>query len=351
MPRLFVPLAVLVCVPLFLAAADVKSDAAAAFNQKKYAEAARQFAQVADQLTPQEAAAWAYCRIKLATDRVNAPQCDPAAAAEAERDVTEALRLVPDNAELQKVGRAVIAAAKQKAGGTSSPARSSDPNAVETASFVVRHSGNRELAERVAAAAEAQRKAIFERWSGPPSGSWQPKCEIVLQPTPIPGHAVVKLTDGRATERRVELAADDAGLIPNALPRELTHVVLADLFPDRPPPKWAEEGMAVLAGSPEEVSRFARTLPRCARDGELVPMATLLEMKAFPADKVTGFYCQSVSLVEFLVRQGGERNFTIFLRECPRYGTAQALRRQYNLDGPAALEAAWKRAALDMAGR
>ena len=29
-------------------------------------------------------------------------------------------------------------------------------------------------------------------------------------------------------------------------------------------------------------------------------------MKDFPADKITGFYCQSVSLTEYLVRAGGQ---------------------------------------------
>ena len=105
--------------------------------------------------------------------------------------------------------------------------------------------------------------------------------------------------------------------------------------------------MAILAGSPEEIERYTRTLPRCARDGDWHGLAQLLEMKDFPAEKVTGFYCESVSLTEYLIRAaGGERNFTIFLRDCHRYGTAQALRRQYSIDGPQALESAWKQAAL-----
>jgi hypothetical protein len=108
--------------------------------------------------------------------------------------------------------------------------------------------------------------------------------------------------------------------------------------------------MAGLAGSPYEGGRYVRTLPRCARDGELLPVATLLEMKDFPAaERITGFYCASVTLVEYLVRQGGERNFTLFLRDCQRYGTAQALKRNYKIDGPAALDAGWRRAALDLA--
>ena len=288
------------------AADDLLRDARALFKQAKYADASARFAAaVARQapVTQEEVAAWAYCRIKVAAGRVAG--CDAAATAELEKDVTEALRLAPGNAELQKVGQAVLAALGQKAGSTkASPGREpgvgvavpADWEVIDTPSFRVRFKGAREVAEAVAQAAEAQRKSICERWSGPPAGAWQPRCEVVLHPSAecyarmtgkpaqATGHAVVRLDGGRVAERRVELRADDPGAVVNALPRELTHVVLADLFPHSPPPRWAEEGMAVLAGSPEEVGRYARTLPRCARDGELLPIAALLELKDFPAD-------------------------------------------------------------------
>lgn len=343
------------------------AEARTLFQQGKYAEAAGKFAAAkgAAPLTQDEAAAWAYCRIRAAAETVNPPACDPAAAAAAERDVAEALLLAPGNAELERVGRQVQAVARARAGNRAAPPAPAaavvpgDWETVETPSFRVRHKGNKQLADAVAAAAEAKREDTFKRWSGPPGGAWGEKCEIVLHPTAEcyakmtgkpaagTGHATVKLSAGRATERRIDLRADDAALVPNALPRELTHVVLADLFPHTPPPKWAEEGMAVLAGSPEEVSRYVRTLGRCARGNELLPTAALLELKDFPpAEKVTGFYCASVTLVDYLVKLKGEQHFLMFLRDTQRYGTAQALRRQYDIDGPAGLEQAWRRAAL-----
>ena len=123
------------------------------------------------------------------------------------------------------------------------------------------------------------------------------------------------------------------------------------MFADKPPPRWALEGMAILAGSPDEIDRYTRTLTRCAREGELRPLAAILELKDFPADKITGFYCQSVSVTEYLIKRSGERNFKIFLSDAQRYGVPQALRRQYNIDGPQELEREWKRACLDQALR
>lgn len=331
--------------------------AAAAFKAENYADADRLFAATgAARLTAEQKTAWAYCRIKLAADRVKAPACDAATASAAVEDVTAALELVPAHAELQRIGAQVLKAAQAK-GGVRAVAPVAAGDALETASFRVR-GGTRELADAVAKAAEAGRKQIFERWTGPAGGAWQPKCEIVIhatadayakatgKPAALTGHATVKLTDGRATERRIDLRADDAALVANALPRELTHVVLADLFAGKPPPKWALEGMAILAGSPEEISRYTRTLPRCARDGELRTLAALFDLKDFPADGITGFYCQSASVVEYLVKLNGERHFKIFLGAVQRYGVAKALKDQYGIASIQALEQDWKRVSL-----
>jgi hypothetical protein len=336
------------------------AEAVAAFKSGNYVEAERLFTAIgAAKLTTEQKTAWGYCRIKLAADRVNAPNCDPAAAAAAAQSVADALELITDNAKLLASGREVLKAAQAKTGAANAVA----PvvvvgDAIESANFRV-SAANRELGEQVAKTAEAARRQIFERWSGPPGGAWLPKCAIVIHESAdayakatgksaaLTGHATVSLANGRATARRIDLRADDA-LLTNALPRELTHVVLADLFAADPPPKWALEGMAVLAGSPEEISRYTRTLSsRCVRDGELRSLAALFELKDYPTEKITGFYCQSVSVTEYLIKLNGERNFKIFLSDAQRYGMTQALRRQYNIDGPQALEAAWKRACLD----
>ncbi|MFM8272955.1 MAG: hypothetical protein ACKODX_11555 [Gemmata sp.] len=339
---------------------DPAADAVAAFKQANYAEADRLFAAAgAAKLTAEQKTAWAYCRIKIAADRVNATACDEATAATAVRDLTEALQLAPQSAELQKVGQRLLKVAETKAGTAKAVAPVvASGDVIETASVRVHHGGNRELGEAVAKAAEAGRQQIFERWSGPPGGAWAPKCDVVIhatadayakatgKPAALTGHASVQLTGGRATSRRIDLRADDSAMLANALPRELTHVVMADMFADSPPPKWALEGMAVLAGAPEEISRYTRTLPRCARDGELRSLPALFDLKDFPSDKLTGFYCQSASVTEYLVKLNGERNFKIFLSDAQRYGTARALQRQYGIASVQALEAAWKRASV-----
>ena len=255
--------------PAALPSADSVAEAAAAFKKGEFATAARHFAANSASLTAEQRAAWAYCRVWNANDKLASSTCDAATASALSADVGEALKLAPGNVELQKVGKQVIA----KANARLEASDSSTGDSIASASFRVHHSGHRELAESVAKAAESLRQATFERWSGPPAGPWSVKCDIYIhstaaayakttgRPAASTGNAIVRLNDGRAEERRIDLRADDEGLAANALPRELTHIVLADLFPDRPAPKWAVEGMAILAGAPEEAERFTRHPP------------------------------------------------------------------------------------------
>jgi hypothetical protein len=314
-------------------------------------------------LSAEQKNAWAFCRVKLAAESLTASS-DSQTAAAAEKEVSDALQLAGKSEDVQKLGQIVLALARQRravavrAPIENPPGSKTQSEAIETASFVVKFQGDRNLAEKVAEVAEARRSAIFERWSGPAGGAWSPRCEIVLHPTAESyaasgkaaagvGHATVRLVEGKAAERRIDIRSDDDGLLNNTLPRELTHVVLADLFPFTPPPKWAEEGMAVLAGSADEIDRYRRTFMKCARDGKLFTLAALLEMKEYPAaEKITGFYCGSVSLVDYLVKLKGEKHFTTFLRDCQRYGSTSALKRQYDIASPKVLQDAWLKVAV-----
>jgi len=299
---------------------DFAREAAIAFQQQQWAEASKLFAEAAktENLTEAEQAAWKFCREKTTDTK--------------EPEATKA----PEGVEV-----------------------SADENMLETESFRIRHGGSRERADALAKTLESKRKDLFARWSGPVTGGWSPKCEIVLhrdgeiyakatgRPANGAGHATVRFTAGKVAERKLDLRADDVSLADDALPRELTHIILADLFPSEPPPLWAEAGIAVINGATTETDRYHRTLQRCGRAGELFAVGALLELKAYPdANRITAFYCQSVSMVAYLVELRGERNFTIFLRDMKRYGVASALKKTYELDGIAGLEREWRQQAL-----
>ncbi len=338
------------------------------FNQAraqpaKFADAARFFDKAFNskvELSPDQMAAWAYCRVKLAADGWNKSARDSVATREAVREIEAALKLAPAQAELQAAGRKLIA----DVGGTpSAPTAvpSGKPTitasswlALESDNFRVRFQGSPDSPKALLAKAEEGRRAIFAKWSSPPSENWQPKCDIVLhadgkafatatsQPADATGHAFVKLDAKQVTDRRIDLRTDDA----DTLARELTYVILSDLFPDREVPKWAAIGMAVMATA-SEAERCQRTLPRCHRDGELFGLAAFLDLKGPPKpESVTAYYVESVSLVDHLVRKKNEKTFRIFLLDAQRYGTEKALERQYGYATVKELDDEWRRAAL-----
>lgn len=322
----------------------------------KFATARDLFAQAVREkatLTADQTAAWAYCRVRCATDRLNA-STDAATAAEVIAEIEDALAAVPQQANLQAAAKDILAAARKRAG-TTKATPTTDANAVDSRSFVVKFSGKKATAEDLIRAAETARTDVFKRWSGPPGGDWSPKCEIVLHPTAdafaaatgLPaaatGRSEVKLTDGKVASRRIDLRADDETLLEVALPRELAHVVFADLYPTQPPPAWAGLAMAVLSTTDAEVGRYLRTARRCGEDGELPAVEKVLNAEAVPTRNVTGFHAESVAVADFLVRWKGERMFTAFVRDSLRYGSEAALKRQYGLADARDLEAAMRK--------
>ena len=310
------------------------------------------------EMTEDQLAAWAVCRVKLARERFQATG-DPACAA----DVAEALKLAPNHAALQQVGGELMAAMQpQQASGRREPVRPADAPPDRPAPATRPGAASSFTGPpAVVAAAESHRTALFEKWSGPAGGPWAVPCEIVVHPTAAAfaaatgqppeatGRATVTLDGGKVLTRRLDLRADDPTLTDDALPRELTHVVLADLFPYRAPPAWAEAGMAVLATSAVERDRYRRTLPKSYQARELIPLAALFELPAPPAERATGFHVGSASVVDFLVKWKGPQAFKGFLSDAQRYGQAAALKRAYGFADVAALEKAWVQAELDAA--
>ncbi len=345
-------------------APDWIRQATAAFNRAKTIEPS-QFLTARDlfglafrnkvELSTDQTAAWAYCRLKVAADKLN-KSSDASTAAEVVGEVEAALQQVPTHTALQETGRDVLAIARKRAGNRPIP---SARDSQTLGSFQVKGTTDQAFADKLVKVAEAKRAEIFVRWSGPPGGGWSPVCELVIhanaaafdEATKLPagatGRADVKLQDGVAVFRRIDLRADDPTLFDDALPRELTTVILADLFASQAPPKWAELGMAVLAESDMEIGRYLRTLPRCDRTGELPRVENLMKATDIPAKGVTGFYVESVSLVDFLVRWHGEKTFTAFLRDSQRYGAESALKRQYGVKDYRELEDAWRANVLE----
>jgi hypothetical protein len=229
----------------------------------------------------------------------------------------------------------------------------------ETANFRILHA-DAALAERVAQVAEAAREDQVKRWMGSSARApWSPRCDVYVYPTAktfsrmtgqneeSPGFSTMGMNAGRIVTRRINVRADHPNLVVAILPHEVTHVVLADLFPTQQIPRWADEGMAVLAEPHSEQQLRAADLEKPLSSGQLFKLNELMVMD-YPDGKFWGlYYAQSVSLTRFLVEQGTPAQFIQFVQGTQRNGLEAELKRVYRIDGFEDLQKRWLTYARD----
>ena len=124
----------------------------------------------------------------------------------------------------------------------------------------------------------------------------------------------------RVVARRMNLRADHPLLVTAILPHEVTHVVLADLFTTQQIPRWADEGLAVLAEPTTEQETRAAELRGPLEAGRIFDLRKLMAMDYPNANDWSLYYAQSVSLTRFLVERGPPEQFLQFVQNSQRDG-------------------------------
>jgi hypothetical protein len=331
--------------------------ASEAFAAKRYAQAEALFAGAdrrKERFSEAQKDEWAYCRLHAVAVQLGSGAVTETAGLT--REVEAALAIGSER--LRPFGRQLLNDLRRR----DPPGPDEVPagwRTIQTASFRVLHRGDATQATEVGRIAEAARRAMYQRWAGPPAGDWSPRCDVYLHATGAEyakatgksaencGHATVGTRAGQPVSRRIDLRADEPGLLDIVLPHETTQVVLAELFADQPLPRWALVGMAALAESPEGVARYQRAVPGLLKEKKLFAVGPFLERGEFPdPDAVTAFYAESVSLVAYLVELKGPKAFTAFVREAPRRGYARALATHYGFKDPAELQDRWVKHAM-----
>ena len=223
----------------------------------------------------------------------------------------------------------------------------------ETLNFRIFHCDAR-LAKAAGEAAELARADQAKRWGSPAlQRPWTPRCEIQLYPSGrefaqatgqtenSPGFSTILSNGNRVTARRTSLRGDHPQLLTAILPHEVTHVVLADLFTVQQIPRWADEGMAVLAEPNAEQNLRAAELQEPLETGRVLEINKLMSMDYPEAKDWSLYYAQSVSLTRFLVEQGTPERFLQFVRDVHRTGIEAALQSAYGIGGLNELQDRW----------
>jgi len=185
--------------------------------------------------------------------------------------------------------------------------------------------------------------------------SWQPKCVVVvhdnvsdyrraissLRDTSV-GTSTYAVKKGQIVSRRIDLRCDANSWTTDALPHELTHLVLADVFKMRPLPRWVDEGLAVLAESSAKQLRRGAELARAVAARATIPLPELLALEGpYASPRRDVFYSQSASLAAYLVQRSGAPDFCEFVRQSEKHGHDAALKSVYGIDDAGHLERLW----------
>ncbi|MEI7781030.1 MAG: hypothetical protein WCJ18_03785 [Planctomycetota bacterium] len=231
-------------------------------------------------------------------------------------------------------------------------------DASEFAGNIAVHGTSPARAEQIRAAAEQVRSAAFKMLLGEEAPRrWIARCAIHVHATPaiftaavgMPptgarGATSIDFSGAGVSSRRIDVMGDGPDVIPDALSHELVHVVLADHFVAAPPPRWADEGIALLFDGTEKQLGHEDDFRLAQRHGFSFTSADLVALEEYPADarRQRVFYGQSAALVRWLIARRDAATFIRFVDDIAADGLTTSLKRHYELDSIAFLDSAWK---------
>ncbi|HRZ87261.1 MAG TPA: hypothetical protein P5287_05545, partial [bacterium] len=145
--------------------------------------------------------------------------------------------------------------------------------------------------------------------------------------------------------------------LQNILPHELAHLCVADIagggggkgVGSHPVPLCLNEGIAERFVTLREQRNIKALCYRAIKRDRFVSLSTLLAVDGYPANTVelAILYCQSYSLVDFILNQrGGKKKLIAYLSRAGRSrGSPRQLFEEFYFDrrSHAEFEAAWKR--------
>jgi len=211
-------------------------------------------------------------------------------------------------------------------------------------------------ARQVALLGERWRDRLLETWRPQDEPiRWKVSCQIIVHPSRHSyvtalgrgsqnslGSSWLEFEKEQVSKRQIDLLPDHSGELC-AMAHELTHVLVADYFGGKQLPRWADEGMAILADSEEKRRLHQRDLTLALSQRKAFHSAELLAVTDYPdATRIPAFYGQSASMVAFLCRRDKPAKFLEFVQLATKNGHETSLREVYGLSGHAELEQLWR---------
>jgi hypothetical protein len=226
----------------------------------------------------------------------------------------------------------------------------------ETANFRIYSLPETKAPRSLPDACEALRSHLLETWFSRIGDDWSPKCDVVVHSSRAgyiralgvgseqsSGCATIEIEPGRVVKRRVDLRADAVDCFDCALPHELTHVVVAERFTRSRIPRWADEGMAILAETKHKQQQRRAAFQRSLATARPYTAEALTTLVDYPtAGKLELFYGQSASFVAYLIERESPSKFLEFVELSATLPAEQALAKVYGVREWRELEVAWR---------
>lgn len=235
------------------------------------------------------------------------------------------------------------------------PAVAGTASRASSANFEVIGVSATQDAKQVALLCERWRQKLQTYWLQSPRENWSPRCQVVVHASKqsylaavgrgggaTRGSSWIEFKNKQVSKRQIDLlGVSDLGL--TALAHEMTHVIFADLFQGRQPPRWADEGAAMLADTSEKQQLHQRDLENAVAGRIDFRVGELFALEQYPQPhRVPGFYGQSVSLAAFLARRDDPAKFIKFIERVLDHGHDRALQEVYDIAGTKSLELEWR---------
>ena len=225
----------------------------------------------------------------------------------------------------------------------------------ETANFCITTWNESPGVGSLPAQCEELRERLCAAWLGETPADWSCKCDVIVYPTTASyvrqlgpgseqssGCTSLKLHEGRVTVRRIDLRGDAVDWFSAALPHELTHAIVADRFSRTQIPRWADEGMSILAEPHDKQQRRHRQLEAAISSGGSFRAADLVAVRQYPTGPAReAFYGQSAALVHYLIERDSPSVFLDFVVRAERRGYDRALHDVYGIRSLADLDQRW----------
>ena len=187
--------------------------------------------------------------------------------------------------------------------------------------------------------------------------TWDERVKVVIYPdqqTFLKETGLPDWSKGGATNYHWQLKSraivsykQQGGFLNSVLPHEISHLILIDFVGDpKKIPLWFNEGVAQLQeeGKRQKADAFMR---EAVRQRKFIPFRQLVSSDVrvrLSEIYVTFFYVQSLSVVDFLIREYGSQRFGQLCRELKAgYSFEKAIQRAYTsiIDSLDDLEKKW----------